>query len=180
MDLREVTEFLRDSASYLISIGILLFVVIFIVAFQPIAGNSMAPTLEDGQITLVTRFTYKISKPRRNEIIVLKKDKKSYVKRVVGLPGEKIDYLNGILYIDDKPYRETFLDEKIVTYNFLFEDICSKEDCPDEKIPEGKYFVMGDNRPESMDSRDKTFGLVDLSEIKGKVFLRIYPFGQVR
>lgn len=182
MDLREVTEFFRDFAGVIIPIVILIFVFTFVVAVQPVAGNSMAPTLEDTQLTLVSRFKYYVSKPRRNEIVVLKKDKKSYVKRVVGLPGENVKYLNGFLYINDKPFRELFLKEGIVTSNFLFEDICSLDDCPDGVIPKNKYLVLGDNRPESMDSRDNTFGLVDIKEIKGRVFARIWPlkeFGKV-
>jgi len=178
MDLREVTEFFRDFAGLIIPIVIIIIVFTFVVAIQPVAGNSMAPTLEDTELTLVSRFTYKLSKPKRNEIIILKKDKKSYVKRVIGLPGENIKHLNGILYVDEKPYKEVFLDESVVTSNFLFEDICSKEDCPDGVIPKDKYLVLGDNRPESMDSRDNSFGLVDIKEIKGRVFAIIWPLGK--
>ena len=69
---------------------------------------------------------------------------------------------------NDKPFKEVFLNSDVVTYNFLFEDICSLDECPDGVIPKNKYLVLGDNRPESIDSRDKTFGLVDKSEIKGK------------
>ena len=177
MDLREVTEFFRDFAGIIIPIIILIIVFTFIVAVQPVAGNSMSPTLEDTQITMVSRFKYFISKPQRNEIVVIKKDKKSYVKRVVGLPGENVKYLNGYLYIDEKPFKELFLKEGIVTSNFLFEDVCSLSDCPDGVIPKDKYLVLGDNRPESMDSRDKNFGLVDIKEIKGRVFARIWPIG---
>ena len=183
MDLREVTEFFRDAFGYIVTIGILLFVFFFIVSIQPIAGNSMSPTLEDGQLTLVTRFTYKISNPERNEIVIINKDKKSYVKRVVGLPGENIKYINGLLYVDEKAYKESFLEDGVVTSNFLFEDICSLKDCPDGVIPEDKYLVLGDNRPESKDSRDSSFGLVDKKEIKGKVIVRIWPinkFGKVK
>lgn len=179
MDLREVTEFLRDAAGYIATIAVMIFIFVFVVAVQPIAGNSMSPTLEDTELSLVSKFTYKISKPQRNEIVILWKDKKSYVKRIVGLPGENIKYLNGILYINDVPFRETFLDESVVTSNFMFEDICSLEDCPDGVIPENKYLVLGDNRPESMDSRDNSFGLVDKKELKGKVFARIWPLSKL-
>ena len=182
MDLREVTEFFRDFAGLIFTVVILILIFTFVVAIQPVAGNSMAPTLEDGQLTMVSRFKYYISKPKRNESVVLKKDNKSYVKRIVGLPGENVKYLNGYLYVDEKPYRELFLKEGIVTSNFLFEDICSLKDCPDGVIPENKYLVLGDNRPESMDSRDNSFGLVDIKEIKGRVFAEIWPlkeFGKV-
>ena len=176
MDLRDVTEFLRDTIWYIVAFLIILFIFTFIIAFQIVAGNSMSPTIEDGSVACVSRFAYIIGKPQRNEIVIIKKDKKSYVKRVIGLPGEKIEYLNGILYVNDEPFKETFLKDGVVTTNFLFNDICNKKDCPDKVIPEDKYLVLGDNRPESEDSRSKTFGLVDKSEIKGKVLLIVYPF----
>ena len=179
MDLREVTEFFRDFMWYIIALVVIVFIFTFVVAFQTVAGNSMDPTLKDGQIVLVSKFSYRFGKVKRNDIVVLHNDGKSYVKRVIGLPSERVEYMDGILYIDGKSYKENFLDEKIVTYNFLFEDICDLEDCPDGVIPENKYLVMGDNRPESQDSRDKSFGLVDKSDIKGKVFFRIWPFGGI-
>ncbi len=179
MDLRGITEFLRDFMWYIIAVIVLILIFTFVIAFQTVAGNSMNPTLKDGQIVLVSRLAYRFHSVKRNEIVVLNKNSKSYVKRVIGLPGEKIDYLDGVLYVDDKPYKETYLDDDVLTYNFTFEDVCSKEDCPDGKIPEGKYMVMGDNRKESEDSRKKEFGLVSKSEIKGKVFFSLWPLGGV-
>ena len=177
MDLRDLQEFLRDFAGYVASVGVILFIFVFIVALHPIAGNSMTPSLEEGEVVLVSKL--KIGAINRDDIVVIKKERKNYVKRVIGLPGEKIEYMNGILFINDKGYKETFLDQNIVTTNFLFVDICSKEDCPDGKIPENKYLVMGDNRPESTDSRDNNFGLVDKDEIKGEVFFRIWPVNEL-
>lgn len=180
MDLREVTEFIRDFLGYIITIGIMIFIFTFVIAFQPIAGNSMSPTLEDGEISIVSKFNYILTKPKRNEIIVLKKEKKSYVKRIIGLPGENVKYLNGILYIDGEQFKETFIDKNVVTSNFLFEDICKEEECSNGVIPNNKYLVLGDNRVESMDSRDNTFGLVDIKEIKGKVILIGWPISKIR
>ena len=179
MDLREVTEFIKDTAAYIVIIAVILFVFTFIIAFQPVAGNSMSPTLVDGEVALVSKFAYYFSFPQRNEIVIINKNDKSYVKRIVGLPGESVKYLNGILYINDKPYKETFLSSSIKTSNFLFEDICSINECTDGVIPKNKYLVLGDNRPESIDSRDNSFGLVDFKEIKGKAFFVIFPFNKL-
>jgi signal peptidase I len=180
MDLREVTEFCRDFMGYIIAVAVLLFVMLFIIAVQPIAGNSMNPTLKDGQFTLVLKCSYLFSPVERGDIVALTNHDKSYVKRVIGLPGEKIEYMDGKLLINDETYLEKYLGDKVVTTNFTFSDICSKKDCPDGKIPEGKYMVMGDNRPESKDSRDKEeFGLVDKKDIKGKIFFSLNPFGGV-
>ena len=180
MDLREVTEFFRDFMWYIIAFAVIIFALIFVVSIQTVAGNSMDPTLKDGDRVLVSKLSYKISSVSRNDIVLLDVHGKSFVKRVIGLPGEKIEYMDGFLFVNDEPFKESYLNQDVVTYNFMFSDICSLEDCPDGKIPEGKYMVMGDNRPESNDSRDKSFGLVDKSDIKGKVIFRVWPFGSVK
>jgi len=177
MDLREVTEFIKDFMWYIIVFLVIGLILIFVVAFQTVAGNSMNPTLKDGQIVLVSKLPFKIE---RNQIVLFNSDGKSYVKRVIGLPGEKIEYMDGILYINDKPYKETYLKEGIETYNFLFNDVCDIEQCPNGVIPENKYFVMGDNRPESTDSRDSRIGLIDMKDFKGKVVFGVFPFGSVK
>lgn len=177
MDLREVKEFFRDCWAYIITIGIVVIILMFIVSFQPIAGNSMYPTLEEGNVVLVSKFNYFFIKPKRNEIVTVKVNGKSYVKRIVGLPGEDIKYLKNILYINDEPYKEDFLAEGIETSGFTLADVCHENECPDGVIPEGKYLVMGDNRPESEDSRTPSFGLVSKDQIKGQVFFRVWPIG---
>lgn len=100
-DFREVREFIKDFFGYIISFAVIAFIFTFIIAVAPIAGNSMNPTLNDGNMVIVTRFTYQFSDVKRNDIIIFKdSNKKKYVKRVIGLPGEKIDYINGYLIID--------------------------------------------------------------------------------
>jgi signal peptidase I len=133
----------------------------------------MVPTLEEGNIIDVSRLSYKLSSAKRNDIVVINIDGKYYVKRIIGLPGENIKYIKNILYINDTPYTENFLDSDIETSGFTLDDICKDNECPDGVIPEGKYLVLGDNRPESEDSRD--FGLVDMNEIKGKVLFKVWP-----
>jgi signal peptidase I len=182
MDLRDVTEFLRDAGKYIIILVVIVFIFTFVVAFQPVAGNSMIPTMEEADVVLVSKFAYKFSSIKRNEVVIVKgTDGKSYIKRVIGLPGEEIHYLDNILYINGEPFRETFLGDGIETGNFLFVDICNEEDCPDGVIPEGKYLLLGDNRPESDDSRNqKVFGgLRSKKDIKGKVFFRIWPLNRL-
>ena len=105
MDLRGITEFFKDFMWYIIAVVVLIIIFTFVIAFQTVAGNSMNPTLKDGQIVLVSRLAYKLHDVKRNEIVVLSKNSKSYVKRVVGLPGEKIDYLDGVLYVNDVAYE---------------------------------------------------------------------------
>jgi signal peptidase I len=142
----------------------------------------MVPTLEEGDIIAVSKLSYKLSNVKRNDVVVVNVDGKYYVKRIIGLPGEDIKYIKNVLYINDVPYTENFLDSDIETSGFTLDDVCKENECPDGVIPENKYLVLGDNRPESEDSRDKNFGLIDISEIKGKVIFRIWPlnsFGKI-
>ena len=177
MDFRNITEFFKDFGKYIITMGVIAIIFIFIVALQPVAGNSMVPTLEEGAVVVVFKINPNL---KRNQIVVVNgADNKSYIKRIIGLPGEKIDYLNDILYINDRGYAETFLDDKIKTSNFLFEDICSLEDCPDGVIPPDMYLLLGDNRTESVDSRTPDFGLRPKKDINGKVILKIWPINKM-
>ena len=178
-DFRELTEFIKDAFVYIAIFLVIAFVFLFIVAVVPIAGNSMNPTLTDGNLTLSIRFVYIFSSPQRNDIVTfVDSNKKRYVKRVIGLPGESIDYLNGYLYINGESYVEQFIDGS-KTNNFMFVDICGVDECPDGKIPEDKYLVLGDNRPESQDSRDPEIGLISEKDIDGKILFRIWPIKQI-
>lgn|SRR5574344_654018 len=175
-DFRNITEFFKDFMGYIIVLAVILFVFTFVISIAPIAGNSMNPTLNDGNLVIVTRFSYVFKEPQRNDIIIFKnQNNKKYVKRIIGLPGEKIDYLNGYLYINDETYKEYLIDGT-KTNNFMFSDICPSSKCPDGKIPEDKYLVLGDSRSDSQDSRDPLIGLVSKDEIIGKIVFRIWPF----
>ena len=182
-DFREFNEFIKDTLVYILIFLAIAFVFTFVMAIIPIAGNSMNPTLDDGTLAVSVRFIYMFSSPNRNDVITfVDENKKRYVKRVIGLPGEKIDYLNGFLYINGDSYLESFLDGS-KTNNFTFDDICSKDDCPDGVIPEDYYLVLGDNRPESQDSRDPSLGLINKKYIDGKILFKLWPinnFGVVR
>lgn len=179
MDFRELTEFIKDTIGYILGFTIILIIFIFVISFQPVAGNSMYPNLNEEDIVIVSKLFYKLGKPNRNDIVNVKDDlNKSYVKRVIGLPGEKIEYLDNILYINEKPYQENFIKEGINTSNFLFENICSLEECPNGVIPDDMYLLLGDNREESLDSRTPEFGLREKKYIKGQVVFKIYPFNE--
>lgn len=180
MDLRDIKEFLKDFIGYIFAFVIIVIIFTFVVSFHPVAGNSMTPTLVEGDVVMVSKFSHKLFNLKRNEIIIIKaKDEKTYIKRIIGLPGEKVDYLNGVLYIDGKGYEEPFLQDDVVTGNFLFEDICSLDECPNGVIPEDMYLVLGDNRVDSFDSRDSEFGLVPLSDINGSVLIRVWPINSI-
>ena len=176
LDFRELKEFIKDTIAYIVLAAVIAFIFIFVIAVVPVAGNSMNPELNDGDMTIVLRFSYLFNEPQRGEIVnILTEDNLRYVKRIIGLPGEEIHYLNNVLYVNGKEVKEEYLKGNPVTYNFMFEDICTKKECKDGIIPEDKYLVLGDNREDSTDSRNKTIGLIDKNEIKGKVVFRIWP-----
>lgn len=170
-DWREISEFMRDAGKYIVLIAVMILLFTFVVVFQPVAGNSMNPTLKEGDVLIISKLSKNL---QRNEIVTVIVNDKSFVKRVVGLPGEKVEYMNDVLYIDGVGQREDFLNG-VKTNNFLFVDICDEEKCPDGVIPEDMYLVLGDNRPESEDSRSPKFGLVSKDQIIGKAIFRIWP-----
>ena len=169
MDLRDIKEFLKDALKYIIAIVVILIVAIYVVSFQEVIGPSMNNTLKSGDITIVNKLVFRLRNIKRNEIVSLKKDDKIMVKRIIGLPGEHIEYKDNILYVDGKKISDS---RSSSTKDFKLESIGY------DTIPKDMYLVLGDNRTNSSDSR--TFGLVKKSDIIGKVNIRIYPFNKIK
>ncbi|RLQ97260.1 signal peptidase I [Falsibacillus albus] len=159
-------------------IGLIIFVIIraFFFSNYVVEGKSMMPTLQDGNKLVVNKIGYEIGSLHRFDVIVFHATKEDdYVKRVIGLPGDTIEYKNDILYVNGKPQKEPYLDKykSEVMDGKLTGDFTLKELTNKEKVPKGKIFVLGDNRRNSMDSR--IFGFVDESKVVGKVDLRYWP-----
>ncbi len=169
MDLRDIKEFLKDALKYIIAIVVILIFAIYVVSFQEVIGPSMNNTLKSGDITVVNKLVFRLRNIKRNEIVSLKKDDKIMVKRIIGLPGEHIEYKDNILYVDGKKISDS---RSSSTKDFKLESIGY------DTIPKDMYLVLGDNRTNSSDSR--TFGLVKKSNIIGKVNIRIYPFNKIK
>ena len=179
-DFREFTEFIKDSAKYIIVIAAVFFIYLFIFSFQGIAGNSMSPYLKDNDIVVVNKLKPNIFELKRFDVVSLKSpDGKIYVKRIIGLPGEEIHYLKNTLYIDGEATSEPHLNSDVTTNSFFLVDVCKENECPDNKIPEGYYLVLGDNRKESLDSRNSELGLVPEKNIIGQIIFRLYPFNSI-
>jgi signal peptidase I len=173
MDLRGLKEFIKDSLVVIITFVVTIGVFLFFISVQSVTGNSMHPNYLHGDFVIVSKGLSKITKPKRFDVVTVIDDQgKSYIKRIIGLPGETIHYLDNVLYVNEQPIVESFLNN-IETYSFFLEDVCRK-DCPNNVIPEGKYLLLGDNRTESLDSRDPLFGLRDKASIKGKVIFKIF------
>lgn len=168
-------------------IAFLIAVVIRYFLFTPIVvdGDSMMPTLENGDRMIVNKFGYMVGEPNRFDIVVFHAPEgKDYIKRVIGLPGEHIEYRNDQLYINGEPIEEPYLDKYKsqlpsgnLTQDFTMQDI-PNIDPNIEVIPEGYVFVMGDNRRGSKDSRH--IGLVSIDEIIGSTNLIFWPINEIR
>lgn len=150
----------------LISIlGILVFILAFFlnnIFIAIVDGSSMENTIHDKDILLVNKKAYSISSPQRYDIINVYapcKYDNFLVKRIIGVPGDIIKIDNSCLYINDEKIKEDYIKETMNIPYYL-----------ELKIPKEKYFIMGDNRNISLDSR--YFGLISLNDIQGKVILK--------
>lgn len=153
---------------YFIYVCIIIVIILirsFIVTPIRVNGASMYPTLKDKEIMILNKINYRFNDIKRFDIVVIDTEDEKLIKRVIGLPGETLKYENGILYINGKEVEERFLKEE--TSDFNIEDIGYK------KIPKGEYFVMGDNRNNSKDSR--IIGPVKKDKITGRARLVILP-----
>lgn len=151
--------------------------------FTPIIvdGQSMMPTLDHENRMIVNKFDYAVTEPERFDIIVFHAEEgKDYIKRVIGLPGDEIAYKNDMLFINDEPLEEQFLDEfrdEALSLP-LTKDFELNEVSEFGIIPEDHLFVMGDNRQFSRDSRH--IGVVAYDEIVGTASVVFWPFEDAR
>ncbi|MBO0377906.1 signal peptidase I [Staphylococcus warneri] len=179
----------KEIMEWVIAIVVALALVFLIGKFvgQPytIKGDSMDPTLKDGERVVVNIMGYKIGDVKKGNVIVFHANKKDdYVKRVIGVPGDKVQYKKDQLYINGKKQDEPYLNynEKrrqveYITGTFQVKDLANANS-KSNVIPKDKYLVLGDNREVSKDSR--SFGLIDKDQIVGKVSFRFWPLNEFK
>lgn len=139
-----------------------------------VEGDSMLSTLHDGDRVLVNRLSYRLHDPRRGDVVVLKRfdsssSERDLIKRVIALPGETIEVRSCVVYIDDRPLTEPYLDPVIQQ-----RDGCGADQTP-TTVPADSVFVLGDHRGRSSDSR--VFGAVADDLLIGRAFVIIWPAG---
>lgn len=147
------------------------FIVYYCIEKTTVIGSSMESTLYAGDSIIINKFAYRISDPKRFDVIVFKQSGKEHsfynVKRIIGLPGETILIKDGHIYINGEILEETINVEEMVNYGLAAEEIT---------LEENEYFVLGDNRNNSEDSRFASIGNITRDEIIGKAALRLSPF----
>jgi signal peptidase I len=147
----------------LISLGIFFFVYVFLVQPHRVKGDSMLPNFHDGELLLTEKISYHLYQPKRGDVIVFAAPgtrKVDYIKRIIALPHETIKIEKGIIYINDELVKEPY-------------EIQSTEGNVTLVLGDNQYFVLGDNRAASSDSR--SFGAIDKKSIKGRTFLVYWP-----
>ena len=164
------------SKEIIIALVLVWLILTFVAQNSTVYGSSMAPTLENGEMLLMNKFIYRFTEPQRGDIIVFtyedpRQGEEYLIKRVIGLPGDTIEIMDGMVYIngtayDESKYLEMSTDIKgDVEYPFL--------------VPENSYFVLGDNRANSKDSRFSEVGAVPKEQIVGKASIRFWPFDKI-
>lgn len=160
----------REIIDYVLIILAIILIRVFLFTPIKVEQNSMQPTLHPKDVMILNKIGIKLDGIKRFDIVVLHFKDEHLVKRVIGLPGEHIEYSENKLYINGEYIEENFIDT--TTNDFELEDISY------DVIPEDKYFVLGDNRNNSTDSR--VFGLIDKEDIMGKTNLIIFPFKNIK
>lgn len=167
---KEILEWIKTIAVALV----IAFIITTFIRPTLVRGYSMYPTLEENDYLIINRMAYKNNIPTRGNIIVFKSHliqengkSKDLVKRVIAVPGDHLIIKDSKVYINDKLQNESYIHEAYTSGDI------------DTVIPEGDIFAMGDNRENSMDSRDPQVGLVPIEDIMGKVVVRLYPFNKI-
>ena len=166
----------------LIAVALAVIIRYFLLAPIVVDGYSMMPTLHDQDRMIVNKISYTFGEPDRFDIVVFHApEQKDYIKRIIGLPGDTVEYVDDVLYINGEPIDEPYLDEyKQQVFDGPLTDSFTLRDIPggQETVPEGHLFVMGDNRRNSKDSRH--IGFVSMDKVVGKTSIVYWPVSDMR
>jgi len=170
--MKKIVKELLDTSIYLLVVLVLTYLVItFIGQRTQVSGSSMEATLSDGDNLIVDKISYRFNDPKRFDIIVFPYEYEEdtyYIKRIIGMPGETVQIDGeGNIYIDGEILEESYGREVMESPGRAWEEITLAED---------EYFVLGDNRNHSSDSREPNVGNIKRKNIIGRAWVRIWPF----
>lgn len=170
-------EIIKELAGWLLYIVLIIaftwFVVTFVGQRTEVSGSSMETTLSDKDQLIVDKMTYRFRDPKRYDIVVFPyqyQDNTYYIKRIIGLPGETVQILSGMVYIDGMRLDEHYGNEIMENPGIAKEPLTLGED---------EYFVLGDNRNNSSDSRASDVGLIHRKDLIGRAWIRVWPLSQI-
>lgn len=158
-------------------VALVLAVVLYLFIMTPheVVGNSMHPTYKNGEYLMANKITYKFAQPQRGDVIIFQySDTQDFIKRVIGVPGDTVMIKDGDYYINgDKLNESSYLADSVITNcgSYIHEG-------QEITVAADQYFVSGDNRPNSSDSRE--FGPISKEKIKGKAWIVYFPFSEFR
>jgi len=167
---REILGFLLYVA---LVIGITFLIITFVGQRTYVDGSSMENTLSNGDNLIVDKISYRFSDPQRYDIIVFPfrfEEHVYYIKRIIGLPGETIQIIDGYVYVDGELLPEVYGREVMKSAGLAADPITLGDD---------EYFVLGDNRNDSSDSRDPGVGMIHRKDIIGRAWVRIWPLSKI-
>ena len=172
MFMKRLGDFFLDLLEvFVTSFAIFLFIYLLILQPHKIKGDSMEPNYHDGEYLLTDKLTYRLKDPARGDVIVFKppvSQDEEYIKRIIALPGETISIKNGKYYINGKQLQENYIPSSIYTNGKSF-----LPNNTEKSIPPNSYFVSGDNRESSSDSR--YWGFINRESITGKAWFIYWP-----
>ena len=170
-------DFLKELSGWILYILFVIAVTYLIITFvgqrTKVDGSSMETTLSDGDNLIVDKISYRFHDPERYDIIVFPyryAEKTYYIKRIIGMPGEKVQIIDGEVYINDKLLGEHYGTEVMINSGIADQPI---------QLGEDEYFVLGDNRNHSSDSRDPSVGILKREDLIGRAWVRIFPFNKM-
>ena len=161
--MKKLLELIKKEKKFITIVIIIIILKIFVFNFILVKGDSMNPKYKNNDFMFLNKIIYKFTPIKRGDVVVLKYKNDDLIKRVIGLPKDKIKVENGKLYINNKEYKEDYINS-----------YTASEDFDEVTIKNNEYFVMGDNRYNSYDSR--RFGPINKKDIMGKVEFKIFPF----
>ena len=172
--MKEIIKELAGWLLYIVLIIALTWIVVTLVGQRTeVSGSSMETTLSDKDQLIVDKMTYRFRDPKRYDIVVFPyqyQDNTYYIKRIIGLPGETVQILSGMVYIDGMRLDEHYGNEIMENPGIAEEPLTLGED---------EYFVLGDNRNNSSDSRASDVGLIHRKDLIGRAWIRVWPLSQI-
>lgn len=170
-------ELIKEILGWIVYIGIVFAMVYLIITFvgqrTKVDGSSMEPSLSDGDNLIVEKLSYRFHDPERYDIIVFPyqhAENVYYIKRIIGLPGETVQVIDGYVYINGELLDEHYGAEVMLDSGIAKDPI---------ELGDDEYFVLGDNRNHSSDSRDASVGVLKKNQLVGRAWVRVYPFDKI-